>query len=185
LLHRLLAHEQARHQRHHHRRHLHPHRVVAAFQPPPEPVEALLAPPRRPAVGVQRRRYPLQLLGVTFDLLLLLFDRLQPPVDAALEPSQLPLGAPPFFASRSRWSDWRTSRNPSAIRKPGGCSGPPWSSLRMPRTAQQYSSTTPWRPPSREASARRGGSLGTPAACHGSPGAASSWASSDREGGAR
>ena len=53
------------------------------------------------------------------------------------QPAQLRLREPPFFASRFRPSDCRTSSNASAIRNPGGWSGPPWSSLRMPRTAAQ------------------------------------------------
>src|SRR6266568_3981964 len=52
------------------------------------------------------------------------------------------LCTPPFLASRVRSSDARTSCNASLIRTPGGCSGPPWSSLSIPRTAAQYPNTT-------------------------------------------
>src|SRR5262249_43476402 len=121
---------------------------------------------------------------VTYVLLGRLHTR-QASVNIAGQARELLVGTPPFCASRFRCSDARTSPKASAIRKPGGCNGPPWSPLRIPRTAAQYSSTTSWRPPSREASARRGGSLGTPAAGLGSPGVASGWVSSDREGGAR
>ena len=38
---------------------------------------------------------------------------------------ELLVGTPPFCASRFRCSDVRTSPKASAIRKPGGCSGPP------------------------------------------------------------
>ena len=41
------------------------------------------------------------------------------------KPAELLLREPPFFASKFRWSDSWTSSSASAIRKPGGCSGPP------------------------------------------------------------
>lgn len=71
------------------------------------------------------------------DRLLIGSDQVQPPIDATRQSFQERLGTPPFFASRFRWSDSRTSPNASAIRRPGGWSGPPWSSLRTPRTAAQ------------------------------------------------
>lgn len=46
-------------------------------------------------------------------------------VDAAGQALKLIVSAPPFFASRLRCKDSRTSRKASAIRKPGGRSGPP------------------------------------------------------------
>ena len=57
----------------------------------------------------------------------------------ALEPNGLVLEqvSPGLFNARFLPSEARTSANASAIRKPGGCRGPPWSSLRMPRTAAQ------------------------------------------------
>ena len=41
------------------------------------------------------------------------------------QPAELLLREPPFFASKFRWIDSWTSFSASAIRKPGGCSGPP------------------------------------------------------------
>ena len=61
----------------------------------------------------------------------------QPGVDAGGQPPQLGLREPPFFASKFRWIDARISSRASAICNPGGWSGPPWSLLRMPRTAAQ------------------------------------------------
>jgi hypothetical protein len=71
------------------------------------------------------------------DRLLLGSDFVQASVDAAGQTAELLLCEPPFFSSKFRWIDAPTSCNASAIRKPGGSSGPPWSSLRMPRTAVQ------------------------------------------------
>ena len=68
-----------------------------------------------------------------------LFDpnSVQTSVDAVGQAAELLFREPPFFSSRFRWIDSRTSSNASAILKPGGWRGPPWSSLRIPRTAAQ------------------------------------------------
>src|SRR6266849_149735 len=70
-----------------------------------------------------------------------LYD-IQAAVDAAGQTRQQGLGRLPFFAPRLCSSESRTSWRAALIRTPGGCSGPPWLSLRMPRTAAQYPSTT-------------------------------------------
>jgi hypothetical protein len=49
----------------------------------------------------------------------------QPPVDVAGQTCESVLRSPPFCASRFRWSDARTSPRASAMRMPGGWSGPP------------------------------------------------------------
>src|SRR5262249_37198401 len=67
---------------------------------------------------------------------------IQSAVNATDETFQPRLCMPPFCACRLRSSDARTSCNASLIRTPGGCSGPPWSSLSIPRTAAQYPNTT-------------------------------------------
>src|SRR5262249_5377340 len=67
---------------------------------------------------------------------------IQSAVNATDETFQPRLCTPPFCACRLRSSDARTSCNASLIRTPGGCSGPPWSSLSIPRTAAQYPNTT-------------------------------------------
>jgi hypothetical protein len=51
--------------------------------------------------------------------------RVEAPIDATGQPPQRRLGPPPLRAPRFRCSDCRTSPSASAIRKPGGCSGPP------------------------------------------------------------
>ena len=52
-------------------------------------------------------------------------DGAQPPVDGAGQPPESVVSSPPFFAARVRWSEACTSSKASAIRKPGGCRGPP------------------------------------------------------------
>ena len=52
-------------------------------------------------------------------------DDTQPPVDVAGQPRESVVSSPPFCASRFRWSDARTSPRASAMRMPGGWSGPP------------------------------------------------------------
>lgn len=74
---------------------------------------------------------------VALDRLQVVLDLVQSTVDAASQALELALSAPPFLTWMFRSSDCRTSRNASAIRRPGGCSGPPWSSLRIPFTAVQ------------------------------------------------
>jgi hypothetical protein len=56
-----------------------------------------------------------------------LFDpnSVQTSVDAVGESAELLFREPPFFSSRFRWIDSRTSSNASAILKPGGWRGPP------------------------------------------------------------
>jgi hypothetical protein len=87
--------------------------------------------------GIQGRSDLRDRLGVTPDPFLLGLHQGQPRVDARGQSSQLRLREPPFFASKFRWIDARISSRASAICNPGGWSGPPWSLLRMPRTAAQ------------------------------------------------
>ena len=67
----------------------------------------------------------LDFLDLFSEHLLLRFDRVQAPVDAAGQAVELLLWEPPFFSSKFRWIESRTSPKASAIRKPGGSSGPP------------------------------------------------------------
>src|SRR5262249_4911685 len=99
--------------------------------------EPLLPLGHRPGGGVQRLVDPLDLLHQAAHLVLLLLYRAQAALDAAVQAPQLPGREPPFFASKIRSREASTSSSASAMRKPGGCSGPPWSSLRMPRTTVQ------------------------------------------------
>ena len=88
-------------------------------------------------VGIERGRDFADLLDIGEKGRLLLPDQVQSAIDATGESAELRLCEPPFFVARFFWIDSRTSVKASAIRKPGGWSGPPWSSLRIPRTAAQ------------------------------------------------
>src|SRR3954464_6342473 len=100
-------------------------------------LELLLAMLATFASWFEGRGYLLDVLDVFSDRLLLGLDLVQSPVDAVGQTAQLLFCESPFFASRFRWIDSRTSSKAWAIRRPGGWRGPPWSSLRMPRTAAQ------------------------------------------------
>ena len=52
-------------------------------------------------------------------------DGVQPSVDVSGQPRESVVSSPPFFASRLRWSDACTSPKAAAMRRPGGCRGPP------------------------------------------------------------
>ena len=52
-------------------------------------------------------------------------DGVQPPVDVAGQPRESVVSSPPFFGARLRWSEACTSPKASAMRRPGGCRGPP------------------------------------------------------------
>ena len=69
---------------------------------------------------VQGVCYFLDFLDLFPEHLLLRFHRVQAPVDAAGQAVELLLWEPPFFSSKFRWIDSRTSPKASAIRKPGG-----------------------------------------------------------------
>lgn len=75
--------------------------------------------------GVKRGGYLLDHFDVPADLFLRRANLRYTPVDASGQTPYTLLDAPPFWASRFRCSDWRTSPNASVIRKPGGSSGPP------------------------------------------------------------
>lgn len=69
---------------------------------------------------------------VTSDGVQVVLDLVQSPGDAPGQTLQLDFGTPPFLTWTFRSRDCCTSCNASAIRTPGGCNGPPWSSLRIP-----------------------------------------------------
>jgi hypothetical protein len=131
------ADEQARLEAPHRRRHLAPHRVRFGPQAIANRLEEGTAFMARAARRIEGGGDLDDLAHTLPDRDLGLLDRIQSPVDEPGQATQERLGSPPFFAPRFRPMDRLTSPNASAIRKPGGWSGPPWSSLRMPRTAQQ------------------------------------------------
>ena len=58
-------------------------------------------------------------------------------IHAARQTFQRLFRSAPFFVARQRSTDPRTDCNASTMRRPGGCSGPPWSSFRIPFTTVQ------------------------------------------------
>src|SRR4051794_13195902 len=137
-----LAHEQAGQEAEHHPGHAMADRIIGLLEFIDQGLELLLSLGDVLGPRSQRRGHLRDHLHVVADHLLDLFDFIETRRDASREPAELLLREPPFFAPKFRRSDSWTSRRASAIRNPGGSSGPPWSSLRMPRTAAQYSSST-------------------------------------------
>ena len=131
------ANEQPRLKAPHHRRHLPPDRVRLGSQAITQRREEGPTLFAHAAGRIEGGGNLDDLVDVLLDRDLRLLDRVEPPVDEPGQAAQERLAAPPFFAPRTRPRDCRTSPNASAIRSPGGWSGPPWSSLRMPRTAEQ------------------------------------------------
>ena len=80
----------------------------------PPPIRARLR------LRVEGRGDLFDVLDVGAQRLLFRANGVQAAVDAGGESAKLLLGEPPFFSSKFRWSDSRTSPNASAIRKPGG-----------------------------------------------------------------
>jgi len=95
-------------------------RLARSLKTLPQVLE--LPPPIRARLRlrVQRRGYFLDVLDVAAQRLLFRPDGVQAAVDAVGESAELLLREPPFFSSKFRWIDSRTSPNASAIRKPGG-----------------------------------------------------------------
>ena len=112
-------------------------RILLALETTGQRLKLLLSTRTTSLLRIEGRSDLLEILDVLSNLLLLISNFVQAPVDALGQAAQLLLCEPPFFASKLRWIESRTSCNAAAIRSPGGSSGPPWSSLRMPRTAVQ------------------------------------------------
>ncbi len=109
----------------HQRGHVLANRIVIPLESIDQRLKLLLAVRATSLSRFEGRGYLLDVLDVLADWLLLGLDMLQSPVDAAGKSAQLLLCEPPFFASKFRWIDSRTSSKASAIRRPGGWSGPP------------------------------------------------------------
>src|SRR5208337_5092042 len=137
-----LAHKKAGQEADHQRGHVLANRIPIPLELADQFLELRLAILATPAPGFEGLGHLVDVLDILSDWLLVGSDVLQSPVNASGQSAELLLCKPPFFASKFRWIDSRTSSKASAIRRPGGWRGPPWSSLRIPRTAAQYSSTT-------------------------------------------
>ena len=133
----VLADEKAHEEANHHLRHVLANRIISLLEFLSQLFEVLLAIRAIPPSRFEGRSDLLDVLDVFSDFLLLGLDLVQTSVDAVGQADQLLLCEPPFFSSKFRWIDSRTSLKASAIRSPGGSRGPPWSLLRIPRTAAQ------------------------------------------------
>ena len=131
------ADEEAGQEAGHQRGHVPANRILVPLESIDQFLELLLAILATLRPGLEGRGYLLDVLDVLSDRLLLGLDMVQSPVDAAGQAAELLLCEPPFFASKFRRIDSRTSFKASAMSRPGGWSGPPWSLLRIPRTAAQ------------------------------------------------
>src|SRR4051812_44466734 len=121
----LLADEQPVKEAEHHRRHAVPDRILGRLEAIDQRLELLLAPRDLLRPRLQRRRHLRDHRDVSSDYVSLLLDFVQASLDAPGQAAELLLREPPFFSSKSRWSDAWTSFSASAIRTPGGSSGPP------------------------------------------------------------
>jgi hypothetical protein len=117
--------EQPRCETPHHPGHLLSYPISARVEPLAKGLEGRRTLSLIPVGRIQGRPDRDDILDVLPNRLLGLLHGSQSPIEEPGQSSQERLGAPPVFASRFRWSDWRTSPNASAIRRPGGWSGPP------------------------------------------------------------
>jgi hypothetical protein len=122
---RVLADEKAREEANHHLGHALANRVISLLEFLSQLFEFLLAIRAILRSRFEGRSDLLDILDVFSDFLLLGLDCVQTAVDAAGQPAELLLFEAPFFSSRFRWIDSRTSFKASAIRRPGGWRGPP------------------------------------------------------------
>lgn len=99
-----------------------------------EPIQSLGTWAGRRVQSVREVLEPLHVPGHGGQLVV---DGRRAPLDAGGEVRQGAFAGPPFFSPWTRPMESRTSPRAEAIRTPGGRNGPPWSSLRMPRTAAQ------------------------------------------------
>ena len=109
----------------HQRGHVPTNRILGPLESIDQSLELLPAIRAALRPGLEGRGYLLDVLDIFSDRLLLGSDMVQSPVDAAGQAAELLLREPPFFAPKFRWIDSWTSFSASAIRNPGGCSGPP------------------------------------------------------------
>src|SRR5262245_53013581 len=142
LLERPLAHKQPGEGADHHPGHLGTDRIRAVLKPIDQLLELPATVRTASPAGIERRGHRLDVLDVASNRLLFGPYFVEAPVDATGPATESRLREPPWFSSRLCRIDSRTSSQARALPKPGGGSGPPWSSLRMPRTAAQSSSTT-------------------------------------------
>ena len=122
---RVFAHEQTGQEARHHLSHLLVDRGLAVLEAIDQGLEFLLPLGASLRARFERRGDFRDVLHVVTQRLLVRSDGAETAIDAVGQAVELRLGEPPFLASKFRWIDSRTSLNASAMRKPGGWSGPP------------------------------------------------------------
>ncbi len=75
--------------------------------------------------GFESRGHLFEVFNIFSNRLLFLPNFVETMVYALGQSAKLLFREPPFFSSKFRWIESRTSPKASAIRKPGGRSGPP------------------------------------------------------------
>src|SRR4051812_25999262 len=130
----LLPDEQAVQEAEHHRGHAVTDRVLGRLEAIDQRLELLLALGDVLRPGLERRGHLRDHRDVPSDDLLLPPDFPQAARHASGQAAELLLRSPPLFSSKLRSIDALISVSAAAIRRPGGSSGPPLSSLRTPRT---------------------------------------------------
>jgi len=120
-----VADEKAAEKADHHRRHLVANRIVGLLELIDQLLELLLALRAIFGPRFEGRSYLRDDRDVLSDDLLLLRDFVQTALDASEQAAELRFREPPFFSSKFRWIDSRTSFKASAMSRPGGWRGPP------------------------------------------------------------
>ena len=121
----IAAHEQPYLKTRHDRAHLPLNQIIAGPQLVAQDFESLLAYGAGASHRLQCFLDRLYRSNVTLDCLQVVRNLVQSPIDAPRQTPQLAFSTSPFFLWRFRSSDCRTSRSAPAIRRPGGCRGPP------------------------------------------------------------
>jgi hypothetical protein len=109
----------------HHAAYVLPRRVITALAWLPQGLNLRVALVARAPVGIKRGLDRSHVCPLLADGLWRCLHARQPAVAIAGQARASCMRTPPFCASRCRGSDARTSPKAAAIRKPGGCSGPP------------------------------------------------------------
>ena len=116
----VFADEKAGEKANHHLGHVLANRIIRLLEFVSQLLELLLAIRAIPLSRFEGRSDLLNVLDVFSDGLLLGLDLIQTSVDAIGQAAELLFFEAPFFSSKFRWIDSRTSPNASAMRKPGG-----------------------------------------------------------------
>ena len=120
-----LADEKAGEKANHHRGHLVANRVLCMLESIDQLFELLLPSRACHSTGLEGGGYFLDVFDVFSDRFLFIPNCAQASVDASGQAVELLFGEPPFSSSKFRWIDARPSSSESALRRPGGWSGPP------------------------------------------------------------